>query len=243
MVPANAAARGVVIGGGSGIGRATCAALSAKGAALVVADRDRGAAESVARLLSAEGGEAAAFACDVRELAEVEALREFAATTLGRIDFLVVSAGITQSGGIVDADPGRWRPVLETNVLGVAHALRAFLTDLERAPGGRAVVIASLSGRETYVGQPIYIASKWGAIGLGHSVQKEAQARGVRVTLIEPGLVDTPMSRSNPHAQRLFEQVVPLSPDDVARAIVYVFEQPANVLIRELALQPVGQMI
>jgi NADP-dependent 3-hydroxy acid dehydrogenase YdfG len=133
--------------------------------------------------------------------------------------------------------------VLETNLLGVAYALRAFLPSLERVRGGRAIVVASLSGRETYAGQPLYIASKWGVVGLTHSVRKEAQARGVRVTLIEPGLVDTPMSRSNPHAQRLFEQVVPLSPDDVARAIIYVLEQPANVLVRELALQPVAQEI
>ena len=235
--------RGVVIGGASGIGRATCLALRERAAALVVADRDSDAATSVARLLSASGCAAVSYACDVRDLAQVAALREFAVATLEQVDFLVLSAGITQSGGIVEGDSERWRPVLETNLLGVAYALRVFLTALERAPGGQAVVIASLSGRETYVGQPLYIASKWGVIGLTHSVRKEAQTRGVRVTLIEPGLVDTPMSRSNPHAQRLFEQVVPLSPDDVARAIAYVLDQPANVLIRELALQPVGQGI
>jgi NADP-dependent 3-hydroxy acid dehydrogenase YdfG len=234
--------RGVVVGGASGIGKATCLALRGKAAALVVADRDAGAAESVARSLSTSGCTATGYACDVRDLAQVEALREFAAAKLEHIDFVVLSAGITESGGIAGGDPGRWQAVLETNLLGVAYALRAFLPSLERVRG-RAVVVASLSGRETYAGQPLYIASKWGVIGLTHSVRKEAQARGVRVTLIEPGLVDTPMSRSNPHAQRLFEQVVPLSPDDVARAIIYVLEQPANVLVRELALQPVAQEI
>jgi NADP-dependent 3-hydroxy acid dehydrogenase YdfG len=96
---------------------------------------------------------------------------------------------------------------------------------------------------EAYAGQSLYIASKWGAVGLSHSVRAEAQAKGVRVTLIEPGLVDTPMSRSNPHARRLFEQINPLSPADVARAVVLVLEQPVNGLVRESVLQPIGQEI
>lgn len=243
MTQGSGGRRGVVVGGGSGIGKATCLALGRAGAALIIADRDLTAADAVAQSLLAHGSVAAAFKCDVRELTEVEALREFAIQKLGRIDFLVASAGITQSGGIVEADASRWLLLLETNLLGVAYSLRTFLADLAHAPAGQAVVVASLSGREAYAGQPLYIASKWGAIGLTHSVRKEAQARGVRVTLIEPGLVDTPMSRSNPHAQRLFEQITPLTPEDVARAITYVLEQPTNVLIRELAIQPVGQLI
>jgi NADP-dependent 3-hydroxy acid dehydrogenase YdfG len=235
--------QGVVVGGGSGIGRATCLALRGKATAVIVADRDIEAAEIVAQTLAASGCAAKAFRCDVRNIDQVQALREFAVAQLSSVNFAVLSAGITQSGGIAAGDPDRWRPVLETNVLGVAYCLRAFSECLAGAPGGQAVVIASLSGRESYAGQPLYIASKWGVVGLAHSVRKEAQAKGVRVTLIEPGLVDTPMSRSNPHAQRLLEQISPLSPDDVARAVVFVLEQPANVLVRELALQPVGQEI
>jgi NADP-dependent 3-hydroxy acid dehydrogenase YdfG len=105
------------------------------------------------------------------------------------------------------------------------------------------VILASLSGRNAYAGQVAYIASKWASVGLGHSLRKEGQAAGVRVTLIEPGLVDTPMSRANPRAQPLFERVEPLRSEDVAAAMLYVLEQPPNVLISELALQPLGQEI
>jgi NADP-dependent 3-hydroxy acid dehydrogenase YdfG len=234
---------GVVVGGGSGIGRATCLALAAAGCRLLIADRNADAAETVAREVSSANRAAVTFACDIRNLEEVEALRDRAEELLGTVDFLVVTSGITQGGGIVEADAGRWRQLLETNVLGVAHCLRAFLPALARANAGQAVVLASLSGRDAYAGQPLYVASKFGEIGLVHSVRKEAQKLGVRVSLIEPGLVDTPMSRANPFAQAIFAQIEPLKPDDVARAIVYVLEQPPNVLIVEVALHPVFQNI
>jgi NADP-dependent 3-hydroxy acid dehydrogenase YdfG len=234
---------GVVVGGGSGIGRATCLALAAAGCRLLIADRNADAADAVAREVSSADRPAVTFTCDIRNLDEVEALRDRAEEALGTVDFLVVTSGITQGGGIVDADPDRWRLLLETNVLGVAHCLRAFLPALARAEAGQAVVLASLSGRDAYAGQPLYIASKFGEIGLVHSVRKEAQKLGVRVSLIEPGLVDTPMSRANPFAQAIFAEIEPLKPDDVARAIVYVLEQPPNVLIVEVALHPVFQSV
>lgn len=234
---------GVVVGGGSGIGRATSRALAAAGCRLLIADRNADAAEAVAREVSSDEQPALTFTCDIRNLDEVEALRERAEETLGTVDFLVVTSGITQGGGIVEADPGRWRQLLETNVLGVAHCLRAFLPALARAEAGQAVVLASLSGRDAYAGQPLYVASKFGEIGLVHSVRKEAQKLGVRVSLIEPGLVDTPMSRANPFAQTIFAQIEPLKPEDVARAIVYVLEQPPNVLIVEVALHPLFQNV
>ena len=234
---------GVVVGGGSGIGRATSRALAAAGCRLLIADRNADAAEAVARDVSSDEQPALTFTCDIRNLDEVEALRERAEETLGTVDFLVVTSGITQGGGIVEADPGRWRQLLETNVLGVAHCLRAFLPALARAEAGQAVVLASLSGRDAYAGQPLYVASKFGEIGLVHSVRKEAQKLGVRVSLIEPGLVDTPMSRANPFAQTIFAQIEPLKPEDVARAIVYVLEQPPNVLIVEVALHPLFQNV
>jgi NADP-dependent 3-hydroxy acid dehydrogenase YdfG len=235
--------RGVVVGGGSGIGRATCHMLAAAGCRLLVADKNSEASASVAREASMADQAAGSFGCDIRNLDEVEALCNHAENILGTIDFLVVTSGITQGGGIVEADAGKWRQLLETNVLGVAHCLRVFLPSLARADAGQAVLLASLSGREAYAGQPVYIASKFGEIGLVHSVRKEAQKLGVRVSLIEPGLVDTPMSRSNPFAQPIFAKTEPLTPNDVARAIVYVLDQPSNVLVLEVALQPVFQNI
>ena len=137
----------------------------------------------------------------------------------------------------------RWKEVLETNVLGVFHAVRGALPAMQRARYGHIVLISSLSGRESYVGEPVYIASKWAIVGFGNSLRKEAARFGVKVTLIEPGLVDTPMARANPFAKPLFDAFEPLRPEDVAEAIAFVLSQPPRVLVRELAMQPLGQEI
>src|SRR5260221_14480341 len=101
--------------------------------------------------------------------------------------------------------------------------------------------MASLSGRDAYVGEPAYIASKWGVIGFGHSVRKEVGPYGIRVTLIEPGAVDTPLTRGAPKVRPLIEAIQPLLPDDIARAVLYAYQQPEHVVITELGLRPTNQ--
>src|SRR5919202_4075332 len=86
-----------------------------------------------------------------------------------------------------------------------------------------------------------YIASNWGLIGFGHSVRKEVGPYGIRVTLIEPGAVDTPLTRGAPRVRPLIEAIDPLLPDDVARAVLFAYQQPAHVVINELALRPLNQ--
>lgn len=106
---------------------------------------------------------------------------------------------------------------------------------------GDIVLTASVSGREIYVGEPIFIASKWGLVGFGHAVRKEVAPHGIRVTLIEPGMVDTPLTRLNPSLRPLLEAAEPLQPEDVARAIVYACTQPPHVVVSELTIRPQRQ--
>jgi NADP-dependent 3-hydroxy acid dehydrogenase YdfG len=106
---------------------------------------------------------------------------------------------------------------------------------------GHIFLVASQSGRHAYKGESIYIASKWGVVGFGHAVRMEAQSAGIKVTLIEPGLVDTPLTRQSRRVRPLLHSVTPLQPADVAAAIVYAFNQPAHVTVNELALRPLRQ--
>lgn len=234
-----AGSAGLVTGAAGGIGAATVKRLVAVGARIVAADlhvpdedSDKPGREGVVSVQ-----------CDVRTFAEVESAADLCLSTYGRLDFVVASAGIADTTSMADGDPKRWRAVLETNVLGIFHAVRGALPAMRRARRGHIVLIASLSGREAYVGEPVYIASKWAIVGFGNSLRKEAMPYGVKVTLVEPGLVDTPMARANPFAQPLFDAFDPLRPEDVADAIAFVLSQPPRVLVRELALQPVGQEI
>ncbi len=234
------AAAGLVTGAASGIGAATVSRLVAAGARVVAADlhwpdgsvEDADGQNRIARLK-----------CDVRQFRDVEDAAELCLSTFGRLDFVVASAGIGDATSMTEGDPERWRLVLETNVLGIFHAVRGALPAMRRAQHGHIVLISSLSGRETYVGEPVYIASKWAITGFGNALRKEARPFGVKVTLVEPGLVDTPMARANPFATPLFEAFTALRPEDIAEAIAFILSQPPGVLVRELAIQPLGQEI
>lgn len=232
----------VVTGGLSGIGRAVAEAFATIASSLVLWDI---AAEPTTPGLEEpahRGARRHVDVVDVRDGSAVAAAADRVVQRDGRVDVLVISAGITDHSLVSAGDPERWRAVLETNLLGTLHVARALLPAMQSQPGGGHIfLIASVSGRETYVGEPAYIASKWGQVGLGHALRQEAAKHGVRVTLIEPGLVDSPLTRNNPNVVPLLESTTPLAPEDVAGAVVYAYSQPPNVLVSELTLRPLDQ--
>jgi NADP-dependent 3-hydroxy acid dehydrogenase YdfG len=234
---------GIVTGAGSGIGAAIARELASLGARLVLADLSEERLAATAAVIAASGGEAAPVVADVRNFHDTERMRDRCREGYGRIDFTVANAGTGDTSTLHEGDPERWRVVIETNVLGVAHTVRAVLPTMREQGDGHLVLMASVSGRETYVGEPIYIASKWAVVGLGYALRRETVGTGVRVTLIEPGLVDTPLARSNPFAQNWLETIDPLRDEDVARAVAFVLSQPKHMAINELVLRPVVQEV
>ena len=211
------------------------------GAQLVLADCDARRGAEVVDAVRAAGGSAELAIADVRDYAQVAALAELALERFGRIDVLVANAGIADQSAADKADPERSKAVVETNLLGTIYAVRAVLPSMLGRGSGHIFVTASVSGREAYPGESAYIASKWGLVGFGHALRQEVADAGVRVTLVEPGIVDTPLTRDNPAVRPLLEAVDPLSPEDVAAAIIYAFRQPAHVLVSELTLRPLRQ--
>jgi len=222
----------VVTGGTSGIGAATATRLVDAGAHVVVSDLEPAAARAGVAFVRA----------DVRSYDDMTALHDAALERHGRLDIVVANAGVADWGSIAEGDPDRWREVLDTNVLGAAQTLRALVPALVAQGRGHVVVTASISGRVTYVGEPIYIASKWALVALGRTLRKELAPAGVRVTLIEPGIVDTPLVSSTEEGRRELAQLEALRPDDVADAILYALSCPDRVNIDELMLSPVEQV-
>ena len=202
---------------------------------------DRGAA--VVEEVRAAGGDAVAVAADVREPDALARAVAVVRERFGAIDALVANAGIADQSSTATGDPARWRAVVDTNVLGVLYSVRAVLPVLLDRRRGHVFIVASVSGRETYVGEPVYIASKWAQVGFGHALRQELADAGLRVTLVEPGIVDTPLTRGNPVVRPLLEATEPLAPEDVARAIVYAYEQPPHVVVSELTLRPLRQRL
>jgi NADP-dependent 3-hydroxy acid dehydrogenase YdfG len=228
----------VVSGGATGIGRACAFACGRAGAAVALLSLPGPELSQTACDLDAAGVRAYPAAADVRDFGAVERAVSQVIADLGRIDVLVASAGIADQSSITGGSPARWQAVVETNLLGVANTVRAVAPQMVQAGSGDIVVIASASGRDTYVGEPLYIASKWGVVGLGHAVRKELQSSNIRVTLIEPGLVDTPLTRGSPVVRPLVEAGGALLPDDIADAVTWLISRPRRVAVTELVIRP-----
>jgi len=240
---ASAAQVAIVTGAGSGIGAAIARDLGARGTKLVlVGRRGRLLDERVAEI-EAAGGTALAAPGDVREFADLERAANVALERWGRIDILVANAAIADFGPIAEADPELWRDVIATNVLGVMFAVRAVLPHMLNTGSGHVVITASGSGRVTYVGEPAYVASKHATVAFADCLRLEVAPAGIRVSLIEPGLVETPLIHVYEGSNDMVGEVDALTPEDIARAVRYVLDQPPGVNVFEVLVRPTRQLL
>ncbi|MEZ5102540.1 MAG: SDR family NAD(P)-dependent oxidoreductase [Thermoleophilia bacterium] len=154
-----------------------------------------------------------------------------ALAAFGRLDVVFANAGFGARRGFLEESPEHWRSMILTNVLGCALTIRATLPAL-RESRGHVLLTGSVAGRVAVPGS-VYSATKWAVTGMGESLRREVAGSGVRVTLIEPGAVDTPFFSSRPS--------VALQADDVARAVLYAVGQPAHVDVSEILIRPLGQ--
>lgn len=219
----------LITGASSGIGAATARMAKAEGHALVLGARSKDKLEALAKEL---GEDTLTQACDVTEQSDLDALVEAARTRFGRIDAAFANAGMGGvPGGFTSGDPAHWKRMLLTNFYGVALTLRAVIPALKESRG-HLLITSSVAGRRTIKGS-VYGATKWGVTGIGYNVREELRDTGVRVTLIEPGMVDTPFfDAPKPDA---------LKAEDVARAVMYAISQPESVDVHELMVLPTRQ--
>ncbi|MET0339718.1 MAG: SDR family oxidoreductase [Polyangiales bacterium] len=217
----------LITGASSGIGAATARAARAAGFKLVLAARS---ADKLRALVDELGGDAAiAVPCDVTSVEDQRALVRAALERFGRLDVVFANAGIGGSpGGFTAADPARWKDMILTNVYGVGLTIQASLEAL-KATKGQLIITGSVAGRRTLKGS-MYSATKWAVTAIGFGLREELAGTGVRVTLIEPGMVDTPF----------FDDPKPdaLRPEDVARSVLFAATQPPEVEVHELTVLP-----
>jgi NADP-dependent 3-hydroxy acid dehydrogenase YdfG len=234
---------GVITGAGSGIGAAIARDLGSAGMRLVLVGRRLEPLAERAAEVEARGGSAVAVSADMRNYEDADRAIGVALERWGKVDVLIPNAAIADYGPIAQADPALLRDVVETNLIGVIFAVRAALPHMEARRSGHIAIVSSASGRVTYVGEPAYVASKHGTVAFAECLRQEVAATGIRVSLIEPGLVETPLIHVYPEANDLVPGVIALDPDDVARAVRYVLEQPDNVNVFEVLLRPTGQLL
>jgi NADP-dependent 3-hydroxy acid dehydrogenase YdfG len=232
---------GVITGAGKGIGEAIALELASLGASVVACARTQADIDRVTAQIRAAGGEATGQRGDVRRFDDMSRLVDTCLERYGTIDFVVANAGIDVEDTMADGDPAQWQAMIETNVLGMAHTIRAALPHMRERGTGHVVITGSISGRITYVGEPMYIASKWAIAGMGTALRREALEYGVRVTMIEPGLVDTPMIRALPDCSGDLDRIEALLPEDCAHAVAFALCQPRRVNMWQIGILPLEQ--
>ncbi|MBD2487317.1 SDR family NAD(P)-dependent oxidoreductase [Aulosira sp. FACHB-615] len=237
----------IVTGASAGIGEATAIALAAEGAQVVIAARRSDRLDAVAQKITENGGKALPIVTDVTDETQVKNLVDKAIAAWGRVDILVNNAGIAVIGEIDGGNTANWRRMIDINVLGVLYATHSVLPILKAQNSGHIVNISSVAGRTARAGIGIYNATKWGVNGFSEALRQEVYQHNIRVTIIEPGLVDTEINDliDDPIAKQRSEErrktVTPLESEDIAAAIVYAVTQPPRVNVNEILIRPTQQ--
>jgi NAD(P)-dependent dehydrogenase (short-subunit alcohol dehydrogenase family) len=183
----------IVTGGASGIGKALCEALAREGAEVLVADVNAAGAEAVAEGITRAGGKARAEALDVRDAAAFRALAEGEKKRAGRIDYFFNNAGIAVNGEVRDITLDDWKPVIDVDLYGVVHGVTAVYPIMVAQGSGHIVNTASAAGLIPAPGITSYAAAKHGVVGLSRSLRAEGADLGVKVSVVCPGFIETPI--------------------------------------------------
>jgi NADP-dependent 3-hydroxy acid dehydrogenase YdfG len=221
----------LITGASTGIGAATARRAAEAGHRLVLAARSE---DKLASLADELGGpeRARAVRCDVTEWEDQEALVMQALEAFGRLDVVFANAGFGAPRGFQASTPEHWKAMILTNVYGAALTIRATMDPLKESRG-HLVITGSVAGRRALQGS-LYSATKWAVTAMGEAARQDFNETGVRVTLIEPGMVDTPFFDDPPKMEAL-------QPDDVARAVMFALGQPAHVDVNEILVRPTAQ--
>jgi NADP-dependent 3-hydroxy acid dehydrogenase YdfG len=238
----------VVTGASSGIGAATARRLAGAGAAVALGARREDRIQELAGEIEAAGGRALAVKTDVTDEPQARALIEAARSELGGLDVLVNNAGVMLLGPVAGADTEEWRRMVNLNLLGLFYCTHAALPIMGEQGSGDIVNVSSVAGRTARAGVAVYNATKWGVGAFSEALRQEVLHANVRVTVVEPGAVDTELADhvTNPLARQAIDRMrkemkAPLVADDIANAILYAVSQPQHVSVNEILVRPTEQ--
>ena len=226
----------LVTGATEGIGRATALALGRAGYRVGICSRTIEKVEATLAELRAQGVTAAGAAADVADPDQVRHLVDQVRRTLGEIDVLVNNAGVLIARPIEELTLEDWDVTMATNLRGLYLTTRLVLPGMRTRRQGTIVNVASLAGRNGFVGGSAYSASKHAVLGFSRSLMLEVRKDNVRVIAICPGSVATGMLRNQAMLKPDHERI--LRPEDVAASILHVLTLPTGALVSELDIRP-----
>jgi len=242
----------LVTGLSSGIGAATARRLASEGAAVALVARRRSRLDELAGTIKKEGGTALALAADITRPSQAAAAIEQTIAELGRLDTLVNNAGVMLLGPALDSPASEWDQMLAVNVQGLLHVTHAALPHLVAAAADSPrrvadlVTISSTAGHVARPGGGVYSLTKFGAAAFSESLRQEMLSHRVRVSVVEPGTVDTELvthvrEEIRQAARRQVQSIEPLQPEDVADTVAYIVTRDRRVAVNEILVRAAEQ--
>jgi len=237
----------IITGASSGIGEATAIALATEGTQVVIAARRAERLKAVRERIERNGGRALYIVADIADETQAHEIVQKTKTEFGRLDILVNNAGIALLGDIDGANTEDWRRMIDINVLGLMYLTHAALPVMKVQGIGHIVNISSVAGRIARAGISAYNVTKSGVNAFSEALRQEVYKHNIRVTIIEPGAVDTEINKhiTNPIAKLQSEErrksMTLMQSEDIAAAIVYAVTQPQRVNVNEILIRATDQ--
>jgi hypothetical protein len=237
-----------ITGASSGIGRATAIAFAREGARLLVCARRLEPLEELRQTLAAAGAPAVhIFELDVQKRAEVEAAITNLPADWKDIDILVNNAGLSRGlAKLYEDDPQNWEEMIDTNVKGLLYVTRSVAPGMVARGRGHVINLGSTAAYITYANGAVYCATKAAEKSISEGLKIDLMGTAVRVTSVDPGMVETDFSKvrfrgDEERAAKVYQNITPLQPEDVADAIVWAASRPAHVNIHTVVMTTIDQ--
>jgi len=238
----------LITGASSGIGRATAFAFAGAGARLLLCARRLELLQELEAPLKEAGAVAVSlFRLDVRDRAAVDAAIAGLPADWKAIDILVNNAGLSRGlTKLYEDDPQNWDEMIDTNVKGLLSVTRAVVPGMVARNAGHVINLGSTAGHMTYANGAVYCATKAAEKAISEGLKIDLMGTAVRVTSVEPGMVETEFSKvrfrgDEERAAKVYEKITPLTPEDIADAILWAATRPAHVNIHTILLTTIDQ--
>lgn len=229
-----------ITGASSGIGKAAALLLGRRGARVVLGARRTDKLEEIASVIRAEGGAAEYRALDVTKREDMDAFIEFAQARFGRVDVIVNNAGVMPLSPLDALKVEEWDRMIDVNIRGVLHGIAAGLPIMKAQGSGQFINVSSIGGHRVVPTGAVYCATKFAVLAISEGLRQESDR--IRVTVISPGvteseLADTISDEPTRQFMKDFRKIA-ISPDAIARAILFAIEQPGDVDVSEIIVRP-----
>ena len=238
----------LITGASSGIGAATAHAFAREKCNLLLAARRRDRIDQLARHLADKYAiTAQAITLDVTKQKDVDAALGSLSTAWEQIDILVNNAGLSRGlTKLQEGEIGDWEEMIDTNIKGLLYVTRSILPGMVKRKKGHIINIGSIAGHQLYPAGNVYCATKFAVKALSEGLRLDLLGTGVRVTSVDPGMVQTEFSQVRFHgdterATAVYQGLQPLSADDVAEVILFCATRPPHVDVADIIVMPTDQ--